>query len=110
MRSKILIFLLAILLTIPGILYAQKHSGGQGQPKMKSSMMHANMGMMADITAKIYQILSNGQLNPAQQTQVLDMMYQMSQIMREMSVPHGEEVKKRHSKELMDMRKRVESI
>ena len=73
-------------------------------------MMHSNMGMMADITSKIYQLMSNGQMNPAQEKQVLEIMNQMSQMMQEMSVPHGEKVKKQHKQDLQEMGKKVDSL
>ena len=73
-------------------------------------MMQSNMGMLADITAEISDMMSRGQMNPQQQKQILDMMNQMVRIMREMSVPHGEPVKKRHNKELKEMRRRMVSL
>jgi hypothetical protein len=38
------------------------------------------------------------------------MMKQMSRVMREMAVPHGEEVKKRHNHELQKMRNELDSF
>jgi hypothetical protein len=38
------------------------------------------------------------------------MMKKMSRMMREMSVPHGEEVKKRHNHELQEMRTELDSL
>ena len=104
----------AALLMIPAFSVAQKHAGGGGQHDIKNStmkgsmgIMQANMGMMADITAKLYQMMSTGQMSHEQQNQILDMMNQMSRIMEEMSVPHGEKVKQRHLRELQDMHKKL---
>lgn len=111
---RIFIILVAVLLIAPGFSAAQTYGDGKGQHKTKSAMMkssmgmmQSNMGMLADITAKISGMMSKGHMNPEQQKQILDMMNQMSQIMREMSVPHGEPVKKRHNEELKEMRQRM---
>ncbi|UCE82167.1 MAG: hypothetical protein JSV47_10625 [Deltaproteobacteria bacterium] len=114
---RIFIVLVAALLIAPGVSAAQTYGDEQGQHKTKSSMMkssmgmmQANMGMLADITAKISSMMSKGQMNPGEQKQILEMMNQMSRIMREMSVPHGEPVKKRHNEELKEMRQRMVSL
>jgi hypothetical protein len=114
---RIFIILVAILLIAPGFSAAQTYGDGKGQHKTKSAMMkssmgmmQANMGMLADITAKMAGMMNKGQMNPQQQQQILEMINQMSRIMREMSVPHGEPVKKRHNEELHEMRQRMVSL
>jgi hypothetical protein len=79
---------------------------------MKGSMgmMQANMGLMAEITDKMQQMMSTGQMTPEQQTHILNMMKQMSHMMKEMAVPHGEEAKKRHNIELQKMRNKLDSL
>jgi polyhydroxyalkanoate synthesis regulator phasin len=116
MRRRIIIFVAALLIA-PGFSAAQTYGDGQGQHKTKSSMMQtgmgmmqSNMGMLADITAKMSDMMGKGQMNPEQQKQILDMMNQMSRIMREMSVPHGDQVKKRHNEALNEMRQRIDSL
>ena len=116
MNRKIAIILTVALLMISGVSVAQQHGGGGGQHNIKNStmkgsmvIMQANMGMMADITAKLYQMMSKGHMSPHQRQQSLEMMNQMSRIMKEMSVPHGEQVKQRHQRELQDMRKKLDT-
>jgi hypothetical protein len=73
-------------------------------------MMQGNMALMAEITDKMQQMMSTERMSPEQQSQILNMMKQMSHMMREMAVPHGEEVKKRHNDELQKMRKILDSL
>ena len=116
MRRRIIAMLTAAFLIIPGFSVAQRHGGGEGQQNLKSSTMKASMGMMqgnmalmAEITDKMQQMMSTERMSPEQQSQILNMMKQMSQMMREMAVPHGEEVKKHHIHELQEMRKKLDS-
>ena len=106
----LVVFLVAALLMLPGFSTAQMHSGGQGQHKTKSSMMRANMGIMADISAEMYQLMSKRELNPEQEKQVLTTMNHMTRIMMEMSIPHGEQVKMRHNEELAEMLKSMDRL
>jgi hypothetical protein len=113
----LLIVLAAALLISPGLALAQTHTGGKGQPETKKAnmqgkmrMMQTNMGMLGQVTTKIYQVISKDNMSPEQKKEVLNIMEQMSQMMEEMSVPHGEEVKKRHYRELQEMRKRVDTL
>ena len=117
MKRTIIALIAAALLMLPAISVAQKHGGKEGQQHLKSStmkanmgMMRANMGLMAEITGKMQQMLSTGRMNPERQKHVLNMMKQMSHMMKEMAVPHGEEVKKRHNLELQEMRNELDSL
>ena len=73
-------------------------------------MMHASMDMLAEITARIYDMIRKDQMKPGEKKQILDMMKEMSEMMKEMSVPHSEAVKKRHNEELQKMRKSVDIL
>jgi len=115
-KRRLITILTAALLMMPAFSVAQKHGIGEGQQNLKSSTMKASMGMMqgnmalmAEITDKMQQMMSTERVSPEQQSQILNMMKQMSQMMREMAVPHGEEVKKRHNHELQKMRKKLDS-
>jgi hypothetical protein len=117
MKRTIIALIAAALLMLPAISVAQRQGGGEGQQHLKSStmkgsmgMMRANMGLMAEITGKMQQMLSTGRMNPERQKHVLNMMKQMSHMMKEMAVPHGEEVKKRHNLELQEMRNELDSL
>ena len=117
MRKRLIAVLTAALLMIPAFSAAQRQGGGEGQQNLKSSTMKASMGMMqgnmalmAEITDKMQQMMSTERMSPEQQSQILNMMKQMSQMMREMAVPHGEEVKKRHNHELQKMRNELDSL
>jgi len=116
MRLGLIIILGAVLLMAPRLSEAQKHGDIQGEHKVKSStmkapmgMMQGNMALMAEITDKMQQMMGTGRMSPEQQSHILNMMKKMSRMMREMAVPHGEEVKKRHNQELQDMRKELDS-
>jgi hypothetical protein len=117
MRLGFVIILVGVLLMAPRLSVAQKHGDNQGEHKAKSStmtasmsMMQGNMGLMAEITDKMQQMMSTGRMSPEQQSQILNMMKKMSRMMREMAVPHGEEVKKRHNYELQEMRNELDSL
>ena len=117
MRRRIIAMLTAAFLIIPGFSVAQRHGGAQSEHKAKSAtmkasmgMMQDNMGLMAEITDKMQQMMSTGRMSPEQQSQIWNMMKQMSRMMREMAVPHGEQVKRRHNHELQEMRKNLDSL
>ena len=117
MRLTFIIILAGVLLMAPRLSEAQKHGDIQGEHKAKSStmkasmgMMQGNMGLMAEITDKMQQMMSTGRMSPEQQSHILNMMKKMSRMMREMSVPHGEQVKKRHNHELQEMRNELDSL
>lgn len=109
MRKKVPVFIMALLIA-SGLSFAQEHGGGHEQVSSKGSMMHANMGALADITAKMYQIFNTGRMSPEQNQQALSILKRMSQTMQEMSVPHGEDVKKRHKAELHKMHEEVNTL
>lgn len=117
MRLTLIIILAGVLLMVPQLSEAQEYGGAQSEHKAKSStmkasmgMMQGNMGLMAEITDKMQQMMSTGRMSREQQSQILNMMKKMSRMMREMSVPHGEEVKKRHNHELQEMRTELDSL
>ena len=116
MRLGLIIILVGVLLMAPRLSEAQNYGGSQSEHKAKSStlkasmgMMQDNMGLMAEITDKMQQMMSTGRMSLEQQSHILNMLKQMSRIMREMSVPHGEQVKKRHNRELQEMRNELDS-
>ena len=117
MRLARIIILVGVLLMAPRLSEAQKYGGNPSEHRTKSStmkasmgMMQGNMGLMAEITDKMQQMMSTGKMSPEQQSHILNMMKKMSRMMREMSVPHGEEVKKRHNHELQEMRNELDSL
>jgi hypothetical protein len=117
MKRKIIALMAAVMLMLPAISVAEKNSGVQGEHKaegstMKASMgmMRANMGLMAEITDKMQQMMSTGRMNPERHKHVLNMMKQMSHMLKEMAVPHGEDAKKRHNLELQKMRNELDSF
>jgi myosin heavy subunit len=110
MRPKIVIVLAVALLTLPVTSVAQKQSGEQGEHKAKSSMMHANMGAMAEMMTKMSQMMSKGRMTPEQQKKCADAMKQMSQMMKEMSAPHGKQVQEKHQKELQEMERELNPL
>ncbi len=117
MKRTIIGLIATALLMLPAISVAQRQGGGEGQQHLKSStmkgsmgMMQANMGLMAEITDKMQQMMSARRISSEQQKHILNMMKQMSHMMKEMAVPHGEEAKKRHNIELQKMRNKLDSL
>ena len=110
MKHRIVSILVAVLLMVPGIVVAQKHGGEQGKQKTKGSMMHTNMGMMAEMMSKMSQMMSSGKMEPEHQKQCASMMKKMSQMMQEMSVPHGKEVQEKHQRELQEMEEELNPL
>ena len=117
MRLGLIFILAGILLMVPRLSETQEYGASQSEHKAKSSTMKASMGMMqgnmalmAEITDKMQQMMSTDRMSPEQQSQILNMMKQMSQMMGEMAVPHGEQVKKRHNHELQKMRNKLDSL
>jgi polyhydroxyalkanoate synthesis regulator phasin len=110
MKHRIVSILVAVLLTVSGIVVAQEHGGEHDQQKAKGSMMHANMGMMAEMMSKMSQMMSSGKMGPEHQKQCANMMKKMSQMMQEMSVPHGKEVQEKHQRELQEMEEELNPL
>ena len=108
MKRIMVVVLLVALFLAPGILAAQMQGGGKGQ-QMKTQM-HANMGMMADMMAKIYEMMNKGNATSEQWQEMMDIMEQMIQMMKDMSVPHGGQMQEQHQKQLQDMNKSLNTL
>jgi len=106
-RITVVVVLVALLLA-PGILAAQMQGGGKGQ-QMKTQM-HANMGMMADMMAKMYEMMNKGKATSEQWQDMMDIMEQMIQMMKEMSVPHGGQMREQHQRQLQEMNKSLNAL
>jgi hypothetical protein len=106
-RITVVLLLVAFLLT-PGILAAQMQGGGMGQ-QMKTQM-HANMGMMADMMGKMYEMMNKGKATSEQWQEMMDIMGQMVQMMKEMSVPHGGQMQEQHQQQLQKMSKGINTL
>ena len=106
-RITVVVVLVALLLA-PGILAAQMQGGGKGQ--QMRTQMHANMGMMADMMAKMYEMMNKGKATSEQWQDMMDIMEQMIQMMREMSVPHGGQMQEQHQRQLQEMSKRLNAF
>ena len=106
-RITVVVVLVALLLA-PGILAAQMQGGGKGQ-QMKTQM-HANAGMMADMMAKMYEMMNKGKATSEQWQDMMDIMEQMIQMMREMSVPHGGQMQEQHQRQLQKMNKSLNAL
>ena len=110
MKHRIVSILVAVLLVIPGIVVAQKHGGEQGKQKAKGSMMHTNMGMIAEMMSKMSQMMIGAKMKSEHQKKCASMMKKMSQMMQEMSVPHGKEVQEKHQRELQEMEEELNPL
>jgi hypothetical protein len=108
MKRIMVVVLLVALFLAPGILAAQMQGGGKGQ-QMKTQM-HANMGTMADMMAKIYEMMNKGNATSEQWQEMMNIMEQMIQMMKEMSVPHGGQMQEQHQKQLQDMNKSLNTL
>jgi len=108
MRRITVVLLLVAFLLAPGIIAAQMQGGGMGQ-QMKTQM-HANMGMMADMMAKMYEMMNKGKATSEQWQDMMDIMAQMIQMMKEMSVPHGGQMQEQHQRQLQEMSKRINTL
>ena len=106
-RITVVVVLVALLLA-PGILAAQMQGGGKGQ--QMRTQMHANMGMMADMMAKMYEMMNKGKATSEQWQDMMDIMEQMIQMMREMSVPHGGQMQEQHQRQLQKMNESLNAL
>jgi membrane-bound lytic murein transglycosylase B len=110
MKRAIIGLMAAVLLILPAISAAQKQGGEQGEHKAKMSKMHTNMGEMANMMNKMSQMMSKGKMTPEQQEKCAVVMKQMSQMMKEMSVPHGKQVQEKHQKELQEIEREINPL
>lgn len=110
MKRTIISLMAATLLMLPAISVAEKNSGVQGEHKAKMSKMHTNMGEMANMMGKMSQMMSKGKMTPEQKQKCAGIMKQMSQMMKEMSVPHGKKVQEKHQKELRELESEINPL
>ena len=110
MQRTIIGLMVATLLMLPAISVAGKNSGEKGEHKAKMSKMHANMGEMASMMNKMSQMMSKGKMTPEQKQKCAGIMKQMSQMMKEMSVPHGKQVEEKHQKELREIESEINPL
>jgi len=108
MRRITVVLVLVAFLLAPGILAAQMQGGGMGQ-QMKTQM-HANMGMMADMMGKMYEMINKGKATSEQWQEMMDIMGQMIQMMKEMSEPHGGQMQEQHQQQLQEMNKSLNAL
>ena len=110
MKRTIIGLIAAALLMLPAISGAEKNSSVKGEHKAKMSKMHTNMGEMASMMNKMSQIMNKGKMTPEQKQKCANIMKQMSQMMKEMSVPHGKQVQEKHQKELREMEREINPL
>ena len=110
MKRTIIGLIAAALLMLPAISVAEKSSGVKGEHKAKMSKMHTNMGEMASMMNKMSQIMSKAKMTPEQKQKCAGIMKQMSQMMKEMSVPHGKQVEEKHRKELFEIEREINPL
>ena len=110
MQRTIIGLMVAALLMLPAISVAEKKGGVQGEHKAKMSKMHSNMGEMAKMMNKMSQIMSKGDMTPEQKQKCADITKKMSQMMKEMSVPHGKQVEEKHQKELRELEREINPL
>lgn len=105
MREGIVLFLLVVVLMIPGFSEAQMHRSGQGNQQADSSMMHQNMGRMAEMMTKMAKVMNTGKMTPEHQKQCADIMRRMGMMMLEMSGTYDKEAHERHQKQFQEIEK-----
>ena len=110
MKRTIIGLMAVALLMLPAISVAEKKGDVQGEHKSKMSKMHTNMGKMANMMNKMSQIMSKGKMTPEQKQKCAGIMKQMSQMMKEMSVPHDKQVEEKHQKELRELESEINPL
>ena len=110
MKRTIIGLMAAALLMLPAISVAGKNSGEKGEHKAKMAKMHTNMEELASMMNKMSQIMSKGKMTPEQKQKCAGIMKQMSQMIKEMSVPHGKQVEEKHEKELREIESEINPL
>ena len=110
MKRTTISIVTAILLMLPVASVAQKHGGEQMDHQAKGSMMHANMGAMADMMNKMSKMMTEGEMKPEEQKKCAEIMRKMSQMMKEMTVPHDKQVQEKHQKELRELEREINPL
>jgi hypothetical protein len=110
MKRTTISIVTAILLMLPVASVAQKHGGEQMEHQAKGSMMHANMGAMADMIDKMSKMMTEGEMKPEEQKKCAEIMKKMSQMLKEMSVPHDKQVQEKHQKELRELEREINPL
>jgi hypothetical protein len=91
----------------PAFLAAQMCGPGQC---MVEPGLRNNMGIMSAMVGDMNQMLQSGKLTPAQQKHMLEMMNQMSGIMRNMCGPQGPQNQAQLQAQLQQMQKGLEEM
>lgn len=82
---------------------------GPGQCMVEPGMRN-NMGLMSGMMGDMNQMLQSGKMTPAQQKHLLEMMNQMSGIMRNMCGPQGPQNQAQLQAQLQQMQKGLEEM
>jgi hypothetical protein len=107
--KKILMLLTAMALVFlpPALLSAQMCTPGQC---MVEPGLRNNMGAMSAMMGDMHQMLQSGKLTPAQQQYILEMMNQMSGIMKDMGSPEGLQKQDQIQQQLQQMQKGLQDM
>ncbi len=91
----------------PAFLCAQLCSPGQCMVKPD---LRNNMGTLSAMMSDIHQMLQSGKLNPEQQKHMLEMMDQMSGIMKDMGSPEASQKEARLEQQLQQLQQKLEDL
>ncbi|MEW6657294.1 MAG: hypothetical protein AB1424_01410 [Thermodesulfobacteriota bacterium] len=112
MRNMVIIFLLAALITVPGISAAQQ----RGEHPMMGKGPMAGCPWMPDYMGRMHGMMGDmrGMMNmpmtPEQQKQMMDMMSQMGTMMHQMCGPQAAQMKPQHDKQMQEMQQRLDAM
>jgi hypothetical protein len=114
MRRAVIGMTAMVWLVMAGSAWPQMMHGAQermmgGQHMMNQGMMD-NMGMMSNLMGQMHQMMRQGNLNPQQQREMLDMMNRLGGMMQEMSRPETEATQARQHHRLEQMQRRLERM
>jgi hypothetical protein len=106
---KILMLVVAagLVCCAPAFLAAQLCTPGQCmvKPGIRNSM-----GTMSAMMGDMHQMLQSGKLNPAQQKHMLEMMNQMSGIMKDMGSPGAPQKEAELQQQLQQLQQKLEDL
>jgi hypothetical protein len=106
-RVSMLLTAMALVFLPPALLSAQMCTPGQC---MVEPGLRNNMGAMSAMMGDMHQMLQSGKLTPAQQQHILEMMNQMSGIMKDMGSPEGLQKQDQIQQQLQQMQKGLQDM
>jgi hypothetical protein len=106
-KISMLVVAAGLVCCVPAFVAAQLC--GPGQCMVKPGLRN-NMGALSAMMGDMHQMLQSGKLNPEQQKHMLEMMNQMSGVMKDMGSPEAPQKEAMLQEQLQQLQQKLEDL